>query len=362
MATRAYGGGHGFAEFLEIAVTLRTLFRDQELKRLVELLGVFESGRDGHLHRDLVVHTPGLLAERVVHLVDHRIFHGIQELEIFADGHVERRHAIGEVEQDLQKLQEGFPFLLASHLAGDVGGVPLEQRHGLPRDHQHQLAHDPGFALEFGRESFLRSARGAGRPVGEAGAARRAGDLEDLAGGNAELLPALGVHAGDDLGGIGGLHHAVPRPDVFPSSFDNCSTNFAPTMAVTRFMCSESSSHSAGIRSFLSCGWIPHLALTVSPSRMTSTLINWTEQGIRNAKDSRKRLDAVKKQLKELGGELKAFYMTQGTYDALLIYEIPNDTVLAKLLLQVGSAGNVRTTTVRAYTEAEYREIMAGLR
>src|SRR5437879_6735791 len=90
--------------------------------------------------------------------------------------------------------------------------------------------------------------------------------------------------------------------------------------------------------------------------------INWTEEVTRNAKVSPKSLDAVKKQLKELGGELKAFYMTQGTYDALLIYEIPNDTILVKLLLQVGSAGNVRTTTVRAYTEAEYREIMAGLR
>src|SRR5207302_7233087 len=236
---------------------------------------VVKGSREGHLHRDLVVPGPGLLAERVVHLIDRRIFHGVQELEVFADGHVERPHAIGEVEQDLQKLQEGFPFLLAGHLADDVGAVPLEQRHGLPRDHQHQLAHDPGFALGFGREPFLRSALGAGRPVGEAGAARRAGDLEDIAGGNAELLPALGVHAGDNLRGIGGLHHAVPRPDVFPSSFDNCSTNFAPTMAVTRFMCSESSCHSAGARSFLSSGWIPHLELTVSPSRTTSTLINW---------------------------------------------------------------------------------------
>jgi uncharacterized protein with GYD domain len=90
--------------------------------------------------------------------------------------------------------------------------------------------------------------------------------------------------------------------------------------------------------------------------------INWTEQGIRSVKDSPKRLDAVKKQLRELGGELKAFYMTQGTYDALLIYEIPNDTALAKLMLQIGAAGNVRTNTVRAYTEVEYREIMAALR
>ena len=86
--------------------------------------------------------------------------------------------------------------------------------------------------------------------------------------------------------------------------------------------------------------------------------INWTEQGIRNVKDSPKRLDAVKKQLKELGGELKAFYMTQGAYDALLIYEIPNDTVLAKLLLQVGSAGNVRTATVRAYTEGDRKSVV----
>ena len=43
--------------------------------------------------------------------------------------------------------------------------------------------------------------------------------------------------------------------------------------------------------------------------------ITWTEQGIRNVKDSPKRLDAVKKQLKTLGGELKAFYMTQGAYE-----------------------------------------------
>src|SRR5437867_10934140 len=88
--------------------------------------------------------------------------------------------------------------------------------------------------------------------------------------------------------------------------------------------------------------------------------INWTDQGIRNAKDSPKRLDAVKNQLKELGGELKAFDMTQGTYDALLIHDIPNDSDLPQLLLDVGSAGNVRTTPDRVYTDAEYRHLMAG--
>ena len=91
------------------------------------------------------------------------------------------------------------------------------------------------------------------------------------------------------------------------------------------------------------------------------SLLNWTEQGINNVKDSPKRLDAVKKSLKEMGGELKAFYMLQGAYDAALISELPNDEALAKLLLKVGAAGNVRTTTMRAYPEAEYRKIMGAL-
>ncbi len=91
------------------------------------------------------------------------------------------------------------------------------------------------------------------------------------------------------------------------------------------------------------------------------SLITWTDQGIRNVKDSPKRLDAVKKVLKGLGGELKSFYMTQGAFDAMLILELPDDGALAKFLLKTGSAGNVRTTTVRAYPEDEYRTIMGGL-
>ena len=91
------------------------------------------------------------------------------------------------------------------------------------------------------------------------------------------------------------------------------------------------------------------------------SLITWTDQGIRKIKDSHKRLDAVKKVLKGLGGELKSFYMTQGAFDAMLILELPDDRALAKFLLKTGSAGNVRTTTVRAYPEGEYRTIMEGL-
>jgi uncharacterized protein with GYD domain len=90
-------------------------------------------------------------------------------------------------------------------------------------------------------------------------------------------------------------------------------------------------------------------------------LINWTDQGIRNIKDSPKRVDAAKKAVKDIGGDVKAFYMLQGSYDAVLILEAPNDEALAKFLLKIGSLGNVRTTTLRAYPEAEYRKIIGEL-
>ena len=90
-------------------------------------------------------------------------------------------------------------------------------------------------------------------------------------------------------------------------------------------------------------------------------LINWTDQGIKNVKDSPKRVDAARKTVKEIGGDLKAFYMLQGSYDAVLIMEMPNDEALAKFLLKICSLGNVRTSTMRAYTEAEYRKIIGEL-
>ncbi len=90
-------------------------------------------------------------------------------------------------------------------------------------------------------------------------------------------------------------------------------------------------------------------------------LINWTDQGIRNIKDSPKRVDAAKKAIKGIGGEVKAFYMLQGSFDAVLIVEVPSDEALAKFLLTISSLGNVRTTTMRAYPEAEYRKIIGEL-
>jgi uncharacterized protein with GYD domain len=91
------------------------------------------------------------------------------------------------------------------------------------------------------------------------------------------------------------------------------------------------------------------------------SLFNWTDQGIRSVKDSPKRLESTKKALKKLGGELKAFYMLQGNHDGVLIFTVPDDQALTRFLLTIGTAGNVRTTTLRAFTEEEFMKQIASL-
>ena len=90
-------------------------------------------------------------------------------------------------------------------------------------------------------------------------------------------------------------------------------------------------------------------------------LINYTQQGIQNIKDSPARLDAAKKAFKAAGGELKEWYLTMGATDAVVIAEGPNDETAAILALAIGSQGSVRTQTMRAFTEAEYRKLVASL-
>jgi uncharacterized protein with GYD domain len=91
------------------------------------------------------------------------------------------------------------------------------------------------------------------------------------------------------------------------------------------------------------------------------SLVNFTEQGIKNIKDSPKRLEATKKTLKQLGGEVKAYYMTQGSYDGVLVFDVPNETALTTFLLKTGAAGNVRTTSLRAFPEDEFKKHIAAL-
>lgn len=90
-------------------------------------------------------------------------------------------------------------------------------------------------------------------------------------------------------------------------------------------------------------------------------LINWTEQGVRSVKDSPKRLDAAKKALADMGGSFKSIFMTMGIHDLVAIYEAPDDAVAARFTLVLGQMGNVRTTTLKAFPEQAYREIINSL-
>jgi uncharacterized protein with GYD domain len=90
-------------------------------------------------------------------------------------------------------------------------------------------------------------------------------------------------------------------------------------------------------------------------------LAKWTEQGIRNAKESPQRVDKVRQLLKDMGGDFKQFFLTMGEYDMVALYEAPDDAVAARFTLELGRLGNIRTETLKAFPEAAYREIIKTL-
>jgi len=91
------------------------------------------------------------------------------------------------------------------------------------------------------------------------------------------------------------------------------------------------------------------------------TLVNFTKKGVENVKESPQRLDAAKNAFKRMGAELKEFYLVMGQYDIILVSEAPDDVTVAKIALTLGSIGNVRTESFRAFKEDEYREIVSAL-
>ena len=90
-------------------------------------------------------------------------------------------------------------------------------------------------------------------------------------------------------------------------------------------------------------------------------LMNWTDQGVKAVRDAPKRLDAAKKELAEMGGSFREFFLTMGDFDMVAICEAPDDAVMARFALKTGMAGNVRTRTLKAFPENAYREIVNSL-
>ena len=90
-------------------------------------------------------------------------------------------------------------------------------------------------------------------------------------------------------------------------------------------------------------------------------LMNLTEQGVKTIKDAPARIEAASKALEAAGGKLKDFYVVMGEYDYVAIAEGPGDEVALVQLLGLGAAGNVRTTTLKAFTKEEFAEIVKKL-
>jgi uncharacterized protein with GYD domain len=91
------------------------------------------------------------------------------------------------------------------------------------------------------------------------------------------------------------------------------------------------------------------------------TMAKWTQKGIEKIKESPNRLDAFKKIVQSAGGTVKSFHMVTGRYDIVVVVEAPDDAAVAKIALAAGSSGSITTETVRAFTEDEYRKVIASL-
>jgi uncharacterized protein with GYD domain len=90
-------------------------------------------------------------------------------------------------------------------------------------------------------------------------------------------------------------------------------------------------------------------------------LVNWTDQGIRNVKQTIERTDHGGDLAEKHGLKLEQAYWTVGVYDMVAIFEAPDDEAISAHLLEIGSLGNVRTTTLRAYDEEEMSVILQRL-
>ena len=91
------------------------------------------------------------------------------------------------------------------------------------------------------------------------------------------------------------------------------------------------------------------------------TLLNYTDQGIRNAKASPERQQQAEVRLQQLGGRFIGHYLTMGDYDFVLVWEAPDDETAARYMLTLGSSGNVRTKTLKAFPQEQFQDILRSL-
>jgi uncharacterized protein with GYD domain len=91
------------------------------------------------------------------------------------------------------------------------------------------------------------------------------------------------------------------------------------------------------------------------------SLLKYTQKGAETIKQVPSRIEAARQAAKAVGAEIKQIYLVMGRYDVVVISEGPDDETAAKLALATAMQGNVQTETLRAFSEPEFRRIIAGL-
>jgi|SRR5439155_9219968 uncharacterized protein with GYD domain len=92
------------------------------------------------------------------------------------------------------------------------------------------------------------------------------------------------------------------------------------------------------------------------------SLIQFTEQGIRNIKDTVKRGDAAIAEAEKMGMKIIEEFWTMGAYDVVVMFDAPNDETMSAFLLKIGSMGNVKSHTLRAFRKEEMEGILAKIK
>ncbi|HEU4658766.1 MAG TPA: GYD domain-containing protein [Capillimicrobium sp.] len=94
---------------------------------------------------------------------------------------------------------------------------------------------------------------------------------------------------------------------------------------------------------------------------MYVTLIDWTDQGVRGAAETVDRYEAAAQRFQEMGITFRDIYWTIGAHDITAIVDAPDDATLAAALLTLAGQGNVRTTTMRAFSRDEMRDVIGRM-
>jgi uncharacterized protein with GYD domain len=95
---------------------------------------------------------------------------------------------------------------------------------------------------------------------------------------------------------------------------------------------------------------------------MYVSLLQFTEQGIRSVKDTTKRAAAATTEAEKMGLKVRDSFWTLGSYDWVLLLEAPDDQSVTAFTLKLGSLGNVKTQTMRAFRSEEMEGILAKIK